>query len=83
MRLQLFAFADADGEINDRADKGNQRNDPPHRFLFDTAEILPCDIDNGPAGGEKENSTGADNHPCVVAQADSFSNSEILKIAFT
>ena len=83
MRSGFFAFADADGEIDDRADKRNQRNDPPHRLFFDAAEILPRDIDNGPAGGEKQDNAGTDNHPCFVAQADSFSSLEILKIAFT
>jgi len=78
----FFAFAEADGEIDDRADKRNQRNEPPHHLLFDTAEILPRDIDNGPAGGQKEDNAGSDDNRCF-AQADSFSNFEILKMAFT
>ena len=76
------AFAESDGEIDDRADKRNQRNEPPQRFFFDTAEVLPRDIDNGPAGGQKEDNAGSDDNR-YFAQADSFSNFEILKMAFT
>ena len=81
-RLGFFAFADADGEIDDRADKRNQRNNSPQHFFFDTAEVLPRDIDNGPAGGQKEDNAGPDDNRCF-AQADSFSSFEILKIVFT
>ena len=82
-RLGSFTFADADSEIEDRTDKRNQRYDPPHRLFFDTAEIFPCNIDKGPAGGQKEDNAGADNHPCFSAQADSFNSFEILRMVFT
>ena len=81
-RSGFFAFAEADGEIDDRTDKRNQRNKPPQRFFSDTAEVLPRDIDNGPAGGQKEDNAGPDDNR-YFAQADSFSSLEILKIAFT
>ena len=82
LNRRFLAFAEADREIDDRADKRNQRNKPPQRFFFDTAEILPCDIDNSPAGGQKKDNAGPDDNR-YFAQADSFSSLEILKIAFT
>ena len=82
-RLKLFTFADADSEIEDRTDKRNQRYDPPNGLFFDTAEILPCNIDKGPAGGQKKDYADADNHPCFSAQADSFNSFEILRMVFT
>ena len=80
--LGFFAFSETDGEIDDRADKRNQGNKPPHRLFSDTAEIFPCDIDDGPAGGKIENNADSDDYGCI-AQAEPFSSFEILNIAFT
>ena len=80
--FRILTFPKPEGKIDNRADKGDQGDKPPECFFFDPAEILPGDVDNGPAGEQKKKKPYSDEKGCNT-QNQPFSLSDILNIIFT
>ncbi len=83
--IELFSFlsfSKPEGKVDNRTDERDQSDKSPERFFFDSAEILPGDVDNGPAGEQKKKNAGSDDKRCYT-QNQPFSLSDILNIVFT
>ena len=48
----FFAFAETEQKIDDKANKGNGRDQPPQNLFADDAEILLRYVNNRPDGGQ-------------------------------
>ena len=48
----FFAFAETEQEVDDKADKGNGRDQPPQGLFADGAEIFLRYVDNRPDSGQ-------------------------------
>ena len=56
----FFAFAEAEQQVDDKADKGYRGNHPPQGLFAHRAEVFLRHVDNGPDGAHKKRHTQAD-----------------------
>jgi hypothetical protein len=61
-RRRAPALFDAEGEIDDGAEEGDQGNKAPGGFFFDAAEVFAGDVDDGHAGEQPEQYAAQNDH---------------------
>ena len=80
--FRILPFPKPEGKVDNRTDERDQGDKSPECLFFDPAEILPGDVDNGPAGEQKKKNAYSDEKGCYT-QNQPFSLSDILNIVFT